>query len=718
MGRQNVDRDDARRQAAGAHALDDLGRRARLLVYIAGAAGAGKTRRLLEDARRARAAGRNVVIGWIETKGRPDLEEIAADIPHIPPRMATIGTERFEEFDLEAAIALHPDAIVLDELAHDNLPGSPNAKRWQDALALRERGISVLAAFNIAHLETAAPVAEAALGYPVREIVPLSFLKAADEVIALDVSPQLLQRRVLSGKIVHASDVDRALAGPFKTQALHVLRELLLRTIDDLTIPAISADAVSTAAVILLPGFDPVPFVRRTAAIASALDLALEVHAVPDVPAEELNALARAEYDAEIFTGDVSGTEDDIDILRASLIAVPMGNLAKRLANRPLDRDLFIAGVDQTFLSQPPLSSRLSGVLGDRLRIGYGKLIVYLGAAAGSGKTMAMLDRGQQLKSEGVDVVVGFVETHGRKDTAALVNGLEVLPRKRIESSGIAYDEFDRDALIARHPKVALIDELAHTNAPGSRAAKRYEDTLAVLRTGIDVITTLNVQHLEALGDAVFRLTGTTVRETLPDGILSLADEVILIDVTPETLRDRLRQGKIYPPERIEAALSNFFRSDNLRALRELAVREARRARDRGRATAPFERLLLSVAQRLTDLPFITRCSKIAARLGVEFAVVHVAGNTDRTEPGILETLAAETRAAGGTWTQEKSDNVPRHVLEVARQRLETTVAVGGTLRRPRWPQRKAFARRLLDAGARELIVFARRLEPGSTPIR
>ena len=205
-----------------------------------------------------------------------------------------------------------------------------------------------------------------------------------------------------------------------------------------------------------------------------------------------------------------------------------------------------------------------------------------------------MLDRAHQLQAEGVDVVGGFVETHGRKETAALLDGLEIAAaenRQRQRNRRIR--EFDREALIARHPQVALIDELAHTNAPGSIAPKRFYDVLAVLRAGIDVITTLNIQHLEGLGDTVLRLTGTIVRETLPDGILALADEVILIDVTPETLRRRLREGKIYPPERIEAALANFFRTENLFALRELAMREALRARYRERIASPFERILL-----------------------------------------------------------------------------------------------------------------------------
>jgi two-component system sensor histidine kinase KdpD len=708
MARGSPDLDKARRRKAE-ELLEEFGTRARLLIYIASAPGAGKTRRLLDDARRLRAAGKDVAIGWIDLKGRTDLERLAADLPRIPPRTVDIAGEQFPEFDFEAAVASHPDAIVLDELAHDNLPGSMNAKRWQDALALRERGISVLGAFNIAHLETAAPVAQTVLGYPVREIIPASFLRAADEVIALDVSPALLASRLRSGKVVRHEDIDRARDGAFSDRSLYVLRELLLRTIDELTIPAVSAASVSIAAALILPGTNAEPFLRRSAAIAHALDLALHIYCPPPIQPDEIEPIAH-ELDGEVFTADLDERHLDLAELPASLIAVPFGNLARRLANQRLDRDIFIAGSGQTFLAAGPDSQdRTARAFGDRNRAGYGKLTVFLGSAAGSGKTVAMLDRGHQLKDEGIDVVAGFIETHGRKETAELVAGLEIVPRKRVDAAGRTYEELDRDAVVARKPKVALIDELAHTNAPGSQAHKRYEDVLAVLRAGIDVITTLNIQHLEGLTDAVLRLTGTNVRERLPDEILTLADEVVLIDVTPEALRERLRLGKIYPPERIEPALANFFRPENLRALRELALREAIAAKGRERVRAPFERLLLTVAPRRADGSFIERCAKIARRLSIDFAVVCVTNPRDAADETILTDLQEQTQRYRGEWIRETGRNIPVKVLEVARARPETTVAVGRAVRNPRWLEHGPFARRLIDAGARELLILARR---------
>src|SRR5579863_10082151 len=271
------------RTAKAEELLRELGGRARLVVYVGGAPGSGKTRRLLEDARRLAADGKRVVIGWVETKGRPDLERLAETLPRVPPRHVTIGDATFEDFDYEGALREKPDIVVLDELAHDNLGDAAHAKRWQDALALKRHGIGVVAAFNIAHLETVAPTAEALLGYPVREIVPLSFLQSADEVIALDVSPRLLQSRVRAGKIVNEADIDRALNGVFKEQTLYMLRELLLRTVDNLTLPVVKAGRVSVAAAFAYPNVDPLPFLRRTAAVASALDLGLEVVPTPGV---------------------------------------------------------------------------------------------------------------------------------------------------------------------------------------------------------------------------------------------------------------------------------------------------------------------------------------------------------------------------------------------------------------------------------------------------
>ena len=203
-----------------------------------------------------------------------------------------------------------------------------------------------------------------------------------------------------------------------------------------------------------------------------------------------------------------------------------------------------------------------------------GRLKVYLGYCAGVGKTYQMLQEGHRLKDEGIDVVIGLLETHGRADIAKLAEGLKAIPRRRQEYHGVTVEEMDMDAILARKPQVALIDELAHTNVPGSLNPKRYQDVQDILAAGIHVITTMNVQHLESLYNTVENAVGVKVRERLPDSVLAEADQIVDVDVSTEDLQKRLREGKIYPKERIETALINFFKISNLEKLRELTLRE------------------------------------------------------------------------------------------------------------------------------------------------
>ncbi|MHC5543117.1 histidine kinase, partial [Singulisphaera rosea] len=210
-----------------------------------------------------------------------------------------------------------------------------------------------------------------------------------------------------------------------------------------------------------------------------------------------------------------------------------------------------------------------------------GRLKVYLGSSAGVGKTYAMLREGQRLKKQGLDVAIGIVETHGRVETAEQVGDLEIIPPRTIEYRSVTLSEMDTEAILARHPGVCLVDELAHTNAPGSRHGKRYQDVEDLLRAGIHVITTVNVQHLESLYDEVERSTGVKVKERLPDSVLGEADQIVNVDVSAEDLLERLKAGKVYPPERAERALANFFTAPNLTRLREITLPEMAHLIDR-----------------------------------------------------------------------------------------------------------------------------------------
>ena len=690
--------------------LRDLGATPRLTVFLASAPGAGKTRRLLDEALRLQENGVDVCIGWIETKGRPDLDRLVERLPSIPPRRVTIGSATFEDFDFDAALARHPNVLVLDELAHSNLEGGTRAKRWQDALALREAGIGVIGALNIVHLETVAATAESLIGFPVREIVPLSFLRSADQVIALDVSVDQLESRLLAGKVVRADDIETARKTIFRPQTLNYLREMMLRTVDDLTSADVVGRRSSTALALATGDGDLGVFVRKAAGIAHALDLALDIAIVGERDIEALEPLAR-ELDADVIpllNFDIA--KPQFADLKAALVAVPAGQLALRIASRAIERDVFVADTTNYIVSDEReiTFSRYAQTAADRLRIGYGRLTIYLGAAAGSGKTYAMLDRAHQLREAGVDVLGAFIETHKRKDTDAKTAGLEILPRREAICDGVVTSELDLDALLARKPAIALIDELAHTNAPCDEHAKRYDDVLQVLRAGISVMTTLNVQHLEGLNDAVYRLTGRRVRETVPDDILEIADDVILIDTTPETLRDRLRAGKIYKAEKVDEALSNFFRSENLAALRELALREVVHARGTTKRPSPFARIALGVKARERDIELIERCARIALRLEIDFSVIHVAKTAEAADSRIVAALQEATRRVRGRWNLAIGPARAQTLLAAAAREGATTIALEGARNKARWPATGVpFARRMLEAGARQLLILA-----------
>src|SRR5437016_4451127 len=269
-----------------------------------------------------------------------------------------------------------------------------------------------------------------------------------------------------------------------------------------------------------------------------------------------------------------------------------------------------------------------------------GRLKVYLGFAAGVGKTYEMLQEGHRLKRRGVDVVLGIVETHGRAETAAQVGDLEQVPRRRIEYRGVVLEELDLDALLARRPTVALVDELAHTNAPGSRNAKRYQDVEELLRAGINVITTLNIQHLESLYDLVEQATGIKVKERIPDYVLGMADQIVNVDLSAEDLRERLLAGKIYPADRIERALANFFTPQNLTRLRELALGEIahlldrrRREQSDGENKSGSERVMVCLSSRSPNPDGLLRkAARLASRLNAPWYAVYIQTPSERLE--------------------------------------------------------------------------------------
>ncbi|MGO8687824.1 MAG: universal stress protein [Candidatus Dormibacteria bacterium] len=310
-----------------------------------------------------------------------------------------------------------------------------------------------------------------------------------------------------------------------------------------------------------------------------------------------------------------------------------------------------------------------------------GRLKAYLGAMPGSGKTFAMLREGRDRRDAGEDVVIGFIETHGRARTAEAIGTLEVLPRISVDYRGTKLSEMDVDAVLARHPQVALIDELAHTNAPGVRHHKRWEDIEDIRDAGIDVITTMNIQHLESMKDVVERITGITVHETVPDAVLDRADDVQFIDITPEALRKRMRHGNVYPLERVDMALRNFFRPGNLGALRELGLRlvAERVEEDRGGVQTPPEDVLAAVGGGPAAEALIRRGVRQARRRRGFCTVVHVRTLDDPPiEPGADEAgwhrLAAELQT---TVVEPESHDVAATLIGIARDRGCRHVVMG-----------------------------------------
>jgi two-component system, OmpR family, sensor histidine kinase KdpD len=328
------------------------------------------------------------------------------------------------------------------------------------------------------------------------------------------------------------------------------------------------------------------------------------------------------------------------------------------------------------------------------------RLRIYIGAAPGVGKTYAMLQEANALRASGVDVVVGFVETYDRRNTQAQIKDLEVVPRRKVEYRGTTMEEMDVEAILQRRPKVCVVDELAHTNVPGSRHGKRYEDVIELLDAGISVMTAVNIQHLETLNDAVAKATGVRVRETVPDTFLDRADEVINVDVTVEELRNRLREGKVYRPEKVEQALTNFFRKGNLSTLRELALRAV--ADEVGEKAASYraqeglepalipERVMVCMSSNPLAPRVIRSGARIAGRLGSRWYAVYV--ETPRERPERIAARDAEAlqknirlaESLGATVVRVKADRPSDGLIAFAQREGVTHVMFGQTAR-SRW---------------------------------
>ena len=338
-----------------------------------------------------------------------------------------------------------------------------------------------------------------------------------------------------------------------------------------------------------------------------------------------------------------------------------------------------------------------------------GRLKIYLGYAAGVGKTYRMLEEAQALKGEGVDLVVGYFEPHGRQETIAKIEGLEIIPRRALTYAGSQFQEMDTEAILRRKPAVALVDEFAHTNVPGSERVKRWQDVKALQEAGIDVITTMNVQHLESLNDQVWHVTGVRVRETIPDWVVDEADEVVFVDLTPRALRNRLERGVVYGPDKAKRAMENFFVESNLTALREMALRhtaheveeklsaspvalEAAGLLEKGQAsgaqagqTIRKDRILICLTGSPSSAMLIRRGKRVADYLQADCLAIHVARNGASVEDverhmSFARNLRIETHILEG-------DGIARCITDFARREGITQIFMGRSRSQPWWKQ-------------------------------
>ena len=333
---------------------------------------------------------------------------------------------------------------------------------------------------------------------------------------------------------------------------------------------------------------------------------------------------------------------------------------------------------------------------------GRGRLKVYMGYAAGVGKTYRMLEEAQDLRQKGVDIVIAYFEPHGRQETIAKTAGLESVPRRVIPYAGSRFEEMDTDAVLRRRPAVAIVDEFAHTNVPGSERLKRWQDVHALLEAGIDVLATMNVQHLESLNDEVWHVTGIRVRETIPDWVVDEADEVVFIDLTTRALRNRLERGVVYAPEKAQRAMDNFFNEANLTALREMAMRHtAHEVEEKLRPTpvplqtgseagaweaAPrsSERILICLTGRPSSAVLIRRGKRVADYLQADCLAIHVARPDESDAEAVKRHLSFARNLRIDTHIVQAGD-VPRAIADFARAQRITQIFMGRSLPRPVW---------------------------------
>ncbi|MFJ7469843.1 histidine kinase [Peribacillus frigoritolerans] len=732
-------------------------KKGRLKIILGAVSGSGKTYHMLLEGNDLKKRGIDVVVGIISATNRPKTLEQVGGLEIIPVIEWEVKGETRHDLDLDEIFARDPEVVLVDLLAHKNRPLAKNATRLEDVQELIDHKISVITTINIYELAGVKEVAEQLTGLPIQvsNTVPEDTLSHADEVKLLDVTPEAILKRLQEGELDEKHEQVKGHAHLFKRHNLAVLRELSLRFLageveDDLyeyrERKGLSGPSGASERILVCAQYhwNGSILIRRGDQIAKRLGSDLLVTCF--IPNQKSLSKVEATFKRSMgkLIKKLNGTFEEISISKENIAEeivayallhnvtriilgqskrtrweeIVHGSIVNRILRLTKNIDVFVvadrAEADgeriipaiQTKRKKENPYRRLSSTeIKEKIqKVKRGTLKVYIGAAPGVGKTYTMLREANQLKKNGINVVIGLLETHGRKDTGDQIGCLDMIPRKKVQYKNVTLEEMDLDTIILRNPEVVLVDELAHTNIPGSINAKRYEDVEEILSAGISVISTMNIQHLESLNDSVEQISGVRVRETVPDRILHLADELELIDISPKTLRQRMREGNIYTMDKVEQSLSNFFKTGNLIALRELALREL--ADDVDDRLESFERkngvrgpwrkeevIFVCVNLRQDSERLIRRGFRIAYRLKAQWFVVYVKDhqNLSNEEEVILKRVMVLTERLGGIFEIYYATHRRLVVKEITGQlkNKKATQVIIGHSARSRWKEIK-----------------------------
>jgi two-component system sensor histidine kinase KdpD len=719
----------------------------RLKVYIGAVSGSGKTYHMLREGHALKSQGIDVVACAVSTMRRPETAEQLEGLERIPSIHWMKGDAEKKDLNLDELLKRNPEVILVDGLAHRNRPDARFATRLDDIRYLLGNGISVITTVNVYELEGVTGQAQKLTGIQAETTVPADTLDLADEVRLIDVSPEKILQRMQEGNLLNLNLKDPKL---LKRGNIGKLRELALRLMaegvneslekyreeEGLVGPSGATERILVSAQYHWNGSI---HIRRGQQIAKRLggDLRIVTLVYPRKALSKESAQFKRSIEK---LADKIGAEFEelqtpsrrrlpkVLVRYATLNNVTRivlghskqsfwqdfwkGSIAGGILKQTKNVDVFFVADRADYegervlpthssASQPasdPYRRLSSEEIEQKIeRIKRGKFKVYIGAAPGVGKTYMMLREGNDLLRKKIDVAIGLLETHGREETRAQIGDLDTIPRARTDYKGTWLEEMDVPAILRRNPEVVLIDELAHTNVPGSKNNKRYDDVLEVLEAGISVISTLNVQHLESLNDAVEQITGVRVRETVPDSILKLADEVELIDVAPKALQERMREGKVYAMDKVTQALNNFFKTGNLIALRELALREIADDVDErleswernGSLRGPWRRresIFVCVTTSRNADRLIRRGFRIAYRLKAEWHVmyVHVGQEIDDDVSKRIRELQVLTGKLGGKFEKQHAGShkeLPEVILAKAVEYHSTQMILGQSAR-------------------------------------